>query len=125
MAEEKDVVRKKNIVEDMAQKLQMTKKVATEAVDFVFEAIKGAVAKPGAKVMISDFGGFEAVIRQARAGRNPATQEPINIPASYKVSFAASKAFKDFVKDKLPSLDGSAKKPAAKKAEKKPAAKKK
>jgi DNA-binding protein HU-beta len=116
--EETDVVRKKKIAEDLAEKLTLTKKTAGEAVDFVFEAIKEAVATPGVKVQISDFGGFEAAVRQAREGRNPATQAPLHIPASYKVAFTDSKAFKDYVKEKLPSLE-------EKKEEKKPAKKKK
>ena len=44
------------------------------------------------------FGTFEAKKRGARVGRNPATKEAIEIPASTAPVFKAGKAFKDAVK---------------------------
>jgi DNA-binding protein HU-beta len=41
------------------------------------------------------FGSFEVKPRAARVGRNPKTGEPITLPAGKKVSFKASKFFRD------------------------------
>jgi nucleoid DNA-binding protein len=68
--------------------------VAREVVDSVFDAIVTAAAKSD-HVSLVGFGKFKITYRSARAGRNPQNGEPINLPASRKVSFVAAKTFKD------------------------------
>lgn len=92
-----EILNKKALVEVVAEKLEITKKDATVAVDTVFEEITNTLAKEG-KVDISGFGKFEVKHRPARQGINPATKEPLSIPASKAPGFKAAKALKEAVK---------------------------
>ncbi|MDP9020830.1 MAG: HU family DNA-binding protein [Actinomycetota bacterium] len=60
------------------------------------EVITAVVAK-GEPVNISGFAKFAKVERPARAGRNPATGEPIRIKASKKARITPLKGFKEAV----------------------------
>ena len=53
--------------------------------------------KAGNKVQLVGFGSFEVKERAARTGKNPATGEQIDIPASKAPAFKAGKAFKDAI----------------------------
>ena len=92
-----EILNKKALVEELASKLEMTKKDATIAVDTVFEEITKTLSE-GGKVDISGFGKFEISERPARKGINPATKEPLQIAASKSPKFKAAKALKDAVK---------------------------
>lgn len=92
-----EILNKKALVESVAEKLEMTKKDATVAVDTVFEEIVNTLDNDG-KVDISGFGKFEVSERPARMGINPATKEPLEIAASKSPKFKAAKAFKEAVK---------------------------
>lgn len=92
-----EILNKKALVEIVADKLEVTKKDATSAVDAICEAITEELAK-GNKVDISGFGKFEVKERAARQGINPATKEPIQIAASKVPAFKAAKALKESVK---------------------------
>ena len=92
-----EILNKKALVEVVAEKLEMTKKDATVAVDTVFEEITKTLAD-GGKVDLSGFGKFEVAELPARMGINPATKEPLPIAASKAPKFKAAKALKDAVK---------------------------
>ncbi|MFV0382164.1 MAG: HU family DNA-binding protein [Breznakia sp.] len=92
-----ETLNKKLLAEAIAEKLEMTKKDATVAVETVFEEITSIVAK-GGKADIAGFGKFEITNRAARTGVNPSTGEKIQIAASKAPKFKAAKAFKDAVK---------------------------
>lgn len=92
-----EILNKKALVEVLAEKLEMTKKDATTAVETVFEEITNTLANNG-KVDISGFGKFEVNERPERQGINPATKEKITIAASKAPKFKAAKALKDAVK---------------------------
>ena len=96
MAEVK-VITKKNIVDDVSTKFDLTKKDSTEVVNFVFEEITKALKK-GNEVNINGFGKFSVVKKKARTGLNPATGEKIKIKATKSPKFKASKTLKDLVK---------------------------
>jgi len=51
----------------------------------------------GGKVTLVVFGTFERRDRQAREGRNPATGQTIQIPATQVPAFSAGKLFKEKV----------------------------
>ncbi|SDC45707.1 bacterial nucleoid protein Hbs [Melghirimyces thermohalophilus] len=87
---------KTELISQVAEKSQMTKKDATQAVDAVFEAITEAL-KNGEKVQLIGFGNFEVRERAARKGRNPQTGKEIDIPASKVPAFKPGKALKDDV----------------------------
>ena len=93
----KEVLNKKGLIDVVANKLDITKKDATVAVETVFEAITEALVN-GNKVDISGFGKFEVKTRAERTGINPATKETIQIPATKAPGFKAAKALKEAVK---------------------------
>ena len=80
----------------VSEKTGLTKKDAECAVSAAFDTIAAQLQK-GEKVQISGFGIFEVKEREARVGRNPRTNESIQIPASKAPTFKASKTLKDAV----------------------------
>lgn len=91
------MMNKTELINAVAEATELTKKDAGAAVDAVFESIQGALVK-GEKVQLIGFGNFEVRERAARKGRNPQTNEEIEIPASKVPAFKAGKALKDAVK---------------------------
>ncbi len=87
---------KTELVAAVAEKAELTKKDAEQAVSAVFEAIEGALAQ-GDKVQLIGFGTFDVKERAAREGRNPSTGETITIAASKVPSFKAGAALKKAV----------------------------
>ena len=85
---------KTDIVNVVADATEKTKKEVDAIVSATFEAIANAL-KAGDKVQLIGFGTFEVKNAAAREGRNPKTGEIIEIAASKKPSFSASKALKD------------------------------
>lgn len=73
---------------------QITKKLATEMVDAVFENVEAAIKKDK-RFSYPGFGTFVVRMRKARKGRNPQTGEVIKIKASKTVGFRAAKSMKD------------------------------
>ena len=88
---------KAELVDRVAKKTQLTKKDVSAAVDALFETIQEAL-QAGEKVQVIGFGNFEVRERAARKGRNPQTNEVIEIAASKVPAFKAGKALKDAVK---------------------------
>ena len=84
------------LVANVAEKAGITKKAADQVLSSFFETIKQALVE-GDKVRIIGFGTFEIRNRAARKGRNPQTNEEIDIPASKLPSFKAGKALKEAV----------------------------
>lgn len=87
---------KAELVSLVAQKAQISKESAAEAVDATFSGITSALSS-GDTVRIVGFGNFQVAHRKASNGRNPRTGEPIQIPASEIPKFKAGKALKEAV----------------------------
>lgn len=87
---------KTELISELAQKVNMTKKDAEKVVNAFFGTVEEAL-KSGDKVQLIGFGTFEVRERQARKGRNPQTGEEISIPAARVPAFKAGKALKDAV----------------------------
>ena len=87
---------KAELVSAVAEKTGMSKKDSEKAVNAAFDTITEALAA-GDKVQLVGFGAFEVKERGARIGRNPKTQEEIEIPASRVASFKVGKALKEAV----------------------------
>ncbi len=87
---------KGDLIDAVAAKADMAKTDATDAVNAVFDSIKGTMAD-GGSVSIAGFGSFVVRDRKARTGRNPKTGEPLHIPAAKAAAFKAGKALKDAV----------------------------
>lgn len=87
---------KSELVSAVADKANLSKKDAEQAVSAVFDSIQGAL-KAGDKVQLVGFGTFETRQRSARSGRNPQTGATIQISASKVPAFKAGKALKDVI----------------------------
>lgn len=82
-----------NIVTEVAEQTGMPNAAAKKAVDAAVDAISQALVD-GEEVSIAGFGKFRVKTSAARAGRNPKTGEPVNIPASKSVGFKVSSVLK-------------------------------
>lgn len=74
-----------------------SKRVAGEAIDAIFEALKKALKK-GDTFTYQGFGTFKVQSYKARKGVNPRTGQKITIPASKRPKFSASKVLIDSLK---------------------------
>ncbi len=90
---------KTELIMAVAEKTEMSKKDADQAVNAVLDTIIETVAKEE-KVQIVGFGTFEVRSRSERQGRDPRTNEPMTIPASKVPAFKVGKAFKSAVSGK-------------------------
>ena len=90
------VLTKKDLAEKLAEAKDLTKKDATEVVNFLLEEISSTL-KDGGNVELAGFGKFEVTERGERDGINPATKEKIRIKASKNVKFRPSKSLKEKV----------------------------
>ena len=90
---------KGELVDLVASKASISKKQADTVVSATVEAIMEAVAG-GDKVTLVGFGSFEPRARKAREGRNPKTNEKMQIPATVVPAFSAGKLFKELVAPK-------------------------
>ena len=87
---------KNELVASVAEKAGLTKKDAEKAVNAFVETVQESLVE-GNKIQMIGFGTFEVKERAARTGRNPRTNEEIQIPASKNPVFKAGKALKDAV----------------------------
>ena len=85
---------KAQLVEAVSRDLGEPKVAASRAVESVIAAIIEGTDREG-KVAISGFGTFKKKRRKARVGRNPATNEAIEIPASTTIGFTPSQSLKE------------------------------
>lgn len=92
-------MKKAELVAAIAEKGGYTKKDAEKALSAVIETITDALAK-GEKVSIVDFGSFEVRDRAAKESINPATKQPVHVPAKKVPAFKAGKALKEIVDKK-------------------------
>jgi DNA-binding protein HU-beta len=89
---------KTELVNQVAEKSELSKKDAAKAVDALFHTISETLAK-GDKIQVLGFGNFEVRERSARKGRNPQTGEEIDIAASKVPAFSPGKSLKEIVKN--------------------------
>jgi DNA-binding protein HU-beta len=92
-----DKLNKKLLADMVAEKLQVTKKVALQVVDMLFDEMSDTLVN-GGEVDITGFGRFEVKTRKSRVGINPVTKEKIDISSSKAPAFKASKTLKDLIK---------------------------
>jgi nucleoid DNA-binding protein len=109
----KDVrkMNKQDLIDNIATKAQITKKMAKTWLDTFSvrcvdttpstETVTEAIQK-GDVVQLTGFGTFKRKSRAARAGRNPQTGKPIQIPAKLVPAFSPGKEFKDAVQVQTP-----------------------
>jgi DNA-binding protein HU-beta len=114
----KSRVGKTDLVGNVAAAAELTKENAKKVVNAVLEGIF-SVLKDTGKLQLTNFGAFTVRQTKERQGINPKTQEPITIPASYRLGFKACKAWKEgMMPRKREQAKGKAKVPAPKAAPK-------
>lgn len=87
---------KAELIDGVATKCEMTKKLAGCSIDATIEAITAALSK-GDGLTLVGFGTFSVVQRAARKGRNPQTGKEIKIKARKVVKFKPGKNLKEEV----------------------------
>ena len=90
-------VSKSDLVDAVADKLDMTKGDVKKVMDNLLDEVTTRL-QAGDKVTLTGFGTFEVRERKAREGVKPGTTEKIQIPASSYPAFKAGKGLKDSVK---------------------------
>jgi len=85
---------KSDLINAVAEAAELSKADATRAVDAFTDVVKNCLKK-GDSVSLVGFGTFSVRKRAARTGRNPRTNEVINIKASNVPGFKAGKGLKD------------------------------
>ncbi len=90
---------KKELVEVVSSKAEITKAEAQKVVSAVLDAVTEGLVSDG-KVVLPGFGSFEIRSRTARTGRNPRTGEAIKIAATRVPAFKPGKDMKDAVAKK-------------------------
>ncbi len=85
---------KTEIVKSIQKNAGLTREQANKALEAVLNSVADGVVN-GEAVQIVGFGTFSVTERAARTGRNPATGEAIEIPASRNVHFKSGKGLKE------------------------------
>ena len=88
---------KGDLIDAVAEKANVTKKQADVILTAALETIVEAFSSSD-KVVLVGFGTFEPRERKAREGRNPKTNEKMEIPATTVPAFSAGKLFREKVK---------------------------
>jgi DNA-binding protein HU-beta len=88
---------KAEFVDKLAEKGEITKKQASEAIELIFSTLSDVLVA-GEEIAIPGFGKFSVIDRKARTGLNPQTKKKIKIPAKKAPKFTGAKALKDSVK---------------------------
>ena len=89
-------MKKSELIAAVAAKGGYSKKDAEKALDAVVNTITESLAN-GEKISIVGFGSFEVRERAAQESINPATKQPIHVPAKKVPAFKAGKALKEAV----------------------------
>ncbi|MFH1422611.1 MAG: HU family DNA-binding protein [Planctomycetota bacterium] len=85
---------KSELVDYIAKGLESSHSVAEKTLNLVIEGMTHGLNTSG-DIQLVGFGSFKVKERAARKGRNPATGEELEIPASKTVKFKPGKALKD------------------------------
>lgn len=81
---------KADLINKVAEKSGLTKTKTAEVIDALVETMQTALTE-GDKITLVGFGSFNVSKREAREGRNPSTNEKIQIPAKTVVRFKSGK----------------------------------
>jgi DNA-binding protein HU-beta len=87
---------KSQIVSHFAEKFELTKKAASGIIDEVAALAVSETKKTGSFIL-PGIGKLVLVKRKARMGRNPATGEPLKIPAKTVVKMRVAKVAKEAI----------------------------
>ena len=97
MATAQPTVTLKQLSADIAEKYDLSKKLANEMLSDTLVTLMVKNLKKGNRIRIAGLGILQVKKRAARMGRNPATGETIQIPAKKKIAFRAAKELKEAI----------------------------
>src|SRR5436190_2382461 len=100
--QEKGTVTKKEIVKQIADELEETQLKTKEIVQLTFNAIVDTLIRDR-RIELRNFGVFEVRLRKARKARNPRTEEPVNVPPKFVVTFKPGKEMEERVGELRPT----------------------
>ena len=89
---------KTELIAAAAEEAGVSKKDGQKFLDAML-AVMSEELVAGEKIQLSGFGTFETRLRKARMGRNPATNEPLEIPAARQVVFKVCRNLQEAVKE--------------------------
>ena len=87
---------KADLIEDISQAVEMTRKDSEVIVETIFESIVKSL-RGGDKIEIRGFGSFRLRSRRMKEGRNPKTGATVAVPAKRVPFFKAGKELKELV----------------------------
>ena len=87
---------KAELVDEIAQKADLTRKHSEVIVDAVFSSIIEALQE-GDKIELRGFGSFRVRHRASRTGRNPKTGEGVLVPAKKVPYFKPGKELRELI----------------------------
>ena len=90
---------KAELVEKVADQINLTKKQTEIVVNTLFQSITDSLGE-GDKVELRGFGSFRVRQRDARVGRNPKSGEKVEVPAKKIPFFKAGKELRELVDEK-------------------------
>ena len=114
MAKATSRVGKNDLIGNVAGTAELTKENAKKVINAVLEGIF-SILKQSGKLQLVNFGTFTVKKTKERQGINPKTQEPITIPAGYRMGFKVSNSWKEGMKPRSREQDRGKAKAAAKK----------
>lgn len=85
---------KTQLIEKAAKENGLTKKNVAEVYEALAKAIEDTLAA-GESIQFSGFGAFNVKTKEAHVARNPKTNESVQIPATRRLTFSASKVLKE------------------------------
>lgn len=91
---------KKEIVKEIADRLELTQLKTKEIVQLTFDAIIDTlVNSEDHRIELRNFGVFEVKRRAPRNARNPRTNEKVSVPAKNVVTFKPGKRMEELVRN--------------------------
>jgi DNA-binding protein HU-beta len=96
---EEDEVTKSELVDQVADRAELTRQDAARAVEAVLATVQETLRR-GSEITLSGFGKFHVGERGARQGVNPRTGERIQIAATRIPRFTAGSGLKSAVKER-------------------------
>ena len=90
---------KAELVEKVANQINLTKKQTEVVVNTVFSSITDSLAE-GKKVELRGFGSFRIRQRNARVGRNPKSGQKVDVPSKKVPFFKAGKELRGLVDER-------------------------
>ena len=95
-------MKKKDFIERVADKAELTRSAAARTVEAIFDAAEGAIVeaiRAGEAISLPGFGKFRTKTRGARKGRNPRTGEAVDVPEKKVPYFKPGKEMRRVVND--------------------------